>query len=88
MQNIITQRVVSATVSVIIVSVILSFSFLPTTNRVQSMTGPIFVTYIALLIPAVIYWKRLKGWADGYIGGFAIGAVIWVGYFAFRATTG
>lgn len=78
MEQSITHRVIGAALSSVIFSMILTLSFSPSTSSFQSMVGTIFSFYISLLVVAVIYWKRLKGWADGYIGGFAFGAVVWV----------
>lgn len=85
MHSFITQRVIGAALSLIIFAGVLAFSFSPTTGPIQSMTGPVFAVYIGLLVVAVLFWKRLKGWADGYVGGFALGVVVWAVVFVIKA---
>lgn len=85
MEQLITQRVIGAALSSVIFSMILAASFSSSMNSFQGTVGTILSFYISLLVVAVIFWKRLKGWADGYIGGFALGAVVWVLTFIIKA---
>lgn len=72
-------RTVGAAISVSIFATVLALSFSPATSLRQSFTGPVFGMYLVALLTAVIFWKRLRGWADGYIAGFVLGIFTWLG---------
>lgn len=75
------------TCSVATMAIVLWYSFSPDVQYGRSLLTPLFTTYLASLAVGVFYWKRLQGWADGYISGFALGAVVWIMTFIIKALT-